>query len=491
MKSLLAKFPIRKFVGLYLGEHEVSVSEVAVTPLGPVETSSHTETCSPSELLNVIERVLQSLQGRKQRRLQVAVGLPNSRVFFGTRTLRGTSDSSPENMMQKLLCSSNVTVNDLTIDMLKSTVDKMPVASVAACRKKYLAAVLGVLQRCGAQVLTTEPAPCALVRAASREHRPPRRAKTLVWIFLGAAEGLAVLTVAGLPLAWRSFALPALSEGMAILSATRTLLSQSRYYGMETPLEYAIVHGRPELHERLQKEGLPTEVHARIIWHDGPELSGAATAFGLAIGCLNQTASAFDLSRMVKPRASLRDIFPWGELVVQCALMILMALILARQDSQSCAAYTAARLECGQNKILASSNVADLEREKKSLADKINALHQFLDSRVTWTSYFRDVANRLPPTIRLCDFQGSVATDTTGKGGARKSLRFSAAVRLLPRGAVPPEVFKLVASLRGDPTMKRNFPSVELGNIQPGRDSGAKDDKGTNAGFTIVCQTGK
>ena len=60
MKSLLAKIAIHKFVGLYLGEHEISVSEVAVTPFGPVEIFSHSEPCQPNELLATIERVLQS-----------------------------------------------------------------------------------------------------------------------------------------------------------------------------------------------------------------------------------------------------------------------------------------------------------------------------------------------------------------------------------------------------------------------------------------------
>ena len=178
MKSLLAKMSMRKFVGLYLGEHEVAVSEVAVTPLGPVEIVSRTEPCPPNELLNVIERVLQSLQGGKQRRLQVAIGLPNSRVFFGTRPLRGAADTSPVGVMQKLLCSPNVTTDDLTIDMVKSNINKAAVATVTACRKKYMAAVLAVLQRCGAQACRTEPAPCALVRAAAKQHRPPRRATT-------------------------------------------------------------------------------------------------------------------------------------------------------------------------------------------------------------------------------------------------------------------------------------------------------------------------
>ena len=143
-----------------------------------------------------------------------------------------------------------------------------------------------------------------------------------------------MLTVAGLPLAWRSFAMPSFSEGMAILSAARTLLSQSRYYEMATPLDYAIVHGRPDLHDRLQKEGLPTEIGARMIWHEGPALGGATMALGLALGCLNQTAPAFDLSRTMKPRPSLRDIFPWGELACECTLMALMGLVLVHHSEK-------------------------------------------------------------------------------------------------------------------------------------------------------------
>jgi hypothetical protein len=488
MKSLLAKIALRKFVGLYLGDHEISVSQVAVTPLGPVEIYSHSEPCPPNELLNVIERVLQSLQGRKQRRLQVAIGLPNSRLFFGSRPLRSAGDPSPEGVMQKVLCSSDVSTDDLTIDLVKTAVNKTPVATVTACRKKYMAAVLAVLQRCGAVVCRTEPAPCALVRAAAKQHHPPRRAKTLLRIFLGASDGLAVLSVDGLPLSWRSFAVPPSSEGMAILSAARTLLSQNRHYEMATPLDYVIVHGRAELHERLQNEGLPTEIRTRMLWYEGPALCGATTALGLALGCLNQTELAFDLSRLMKPTASLRDIFPWGELACECAIIALMGLLLAHQNEQARSKCAAAQMLCDGSKVLAASDIAQLENEKKGLTQKIASIHQFLDSRVLWTSHVRDIATRLPASIQLTSFQGSSPLDFGGKGAARKTMSLGAAVALLPRGAVPPDVFALVAALRGDPLLKPNFPQVELGSISQSQKVGKNEAK---ARFTIACQGGK
>jgi hypothetical protein len=486
MKSLLAKFAMRRFVGLYLGEREVSVSEVAVTPLGPVEVVSRTEPCPPNELLNVIERQLQSLQGRKQRRLQVAIGLPNSRVFFGTRPLRGVADPSPQGVMQKLLCSSNVTTDDLTIDMIKSNVNKAPVATVTACRKKYMAAVLAVLQRCGAQASRTEPAPCALVRAAAKLHRPPRRAKTLLRIFLGATEGVAVLTVDSLPLAWRGFAIPQFSEGMSILSAARTLLSQSRYYEMETPLDYAIVHGRADLHERLQKEGLPSEIGARMIWYEGPALDASTMALGLALGCIDQTDGGFDLSRLMKPRASLRDIFPWGELACECVVVVFMGLCLFHHNEQVRASATAAQMRCDGNKLLASSDAVQLEAEKKSLTQKLESLHQFLDSRVIWTSYLHNVMGQFPSTIQLTTIQGGSPLAIPGPG--KRSLHLGASVNLLPRGAVPPAVFNFIGTLRKDSFMKQNFPEIELGNIAP---AGTTPTGETRAGFSVSCQSAK
>jgi hypothetical protein len=485
MKSLLAKLAIRKFVGLYLGEHEVSASMIAVTPLGPVQTASVTEPCPPNELLNVIERVLQSMQGGKRRRLQVAIGLPNSRVFFGTRPVRA-AEATPEAMMQKLLCSANVSTDDLTIDMIKGDVEKTPTATVGACRKKYLAAVLGVLQQYRAQVVRTEPAPCALVRAAARKHRTPRRAKTLLRIFLGAEEGLAVLTVAGLPLAWRSFAMPSFSEGMTILSAARTLLSQSRYYEMSTPLDYAIVHGRADLHDRLQKEGLPTEIGVRMVWHDGPALGGEAIAYGLAVGCLNQNAPAFDLSKTMKPRPLLRDIFPWGDLAWGGVLMGLMALALAHHSEKLDSAYLSVQAQCEGNKVLtASANMTKLSQEKTELTKKLDSLHKFLDSRIMWTNHLRGISNCLPNNVELTEWQGDSPLGGGKAAAGPKTLRLGAKAPLLANGTVPPEVRKFLNTLRNQPLLQRDFSRAEITGIRPIE---AKGNKPGRVDFTIVCQ---
>ena len=281
MKSLLARIALHKAVGLYLGEHEVAVSKVAATPLGPVEIASSSEPCTPEDLPAVIERLVVPLLGRK-RRVPVAVGLASSRLFFGTRLATAGAAATPEGVLQKALCSSNICVDDLTVDLLRGTVNKLPVTSVAACRKKYITGIVATLSGLGVRPLRTEPSPCALVRLAAHQYRAPRRSKTLFRVFLGATHGLAVMVAGDLPLAWRTFTLPAGMEGFAILSAARTLRTQERHYGIESSVDYAMVHGRADLHERLQKEQFATDMGTRVVWHEGPALDGKTD--GIRIG---------------------------------------------------------------------------------------------------------------------------------------------------------------------------------------------------------------
>ncbi len=148
MRSALSRIAIRKAVGLYFGDQEIAISKVASTPLGPVEIFTAREHYTPDDLPAAIERLLVPQLGRK-RRVPVAVGLPTSRVFFGTRLVQAGAAPSAESVLQKALCSSNIGVDDLSVDLLRGEVNKSPVCSVAACRRKYMAGVVAVLSHCG------------------------------------------------------------------------------------------------------------------------------------------------------------------------------------------------------------------------------------------------------------------------------------------------------------------------------------------------------
>jgi hypothetical protein len=165
-------------------------------------------------------------------------------------------------------------------------------------------------------------------------------------------------------------------------------------------------------------------------------------------------------------------------------LVVLMGLCLLHRNEQMRSACTAAQMRCDGNKTLASSDVPKLEAEKRLLAQKIESLHQFLDTRVIWTSNLHNVMQRFPPSIQLMGFTGGSGLPPAGPG--KRTLQLGATVNLLPRGAVPPAVFQLIAALRSDPFMQKNFDKIELGTITQ---AGVSRSGDVRAGFAISCQS--
>ncbi len=481
MKAFLTKIALRKAVGLCLGEHEVAVVKVASTPLGgAVVIASSTEPCTSENVAEVIERLLPPVVGPK-RRVPVAVGLACSRLFFGTRLTSASGEAKPEVELQKALCSSNLPTDDLVVDLIDGKVNKLPVAHLAACRRKYMAGVVAILSRLGVRPFRSEPSACALVRLAERQHRSPRLSKTVLRVFLGAGQGLAVVVSGGQPLAWKPFTLPDFKEGFAILSAARGLAIQQAHYGIETALDYAMIHGRDDLHERLQKEGLPAEIGTRVIWHEGPALDGASTAFGLALGCLSQDIKAYDLSRSMKARAPIKEIFPWKELGSAAGLIGCMGMVLGAHAIKLEESYVTLRAKNSQHLCLASGEPDRLEKDKKAMENKVGAIRNFLGSRIAWTAYTRDISVRLPANAVLSGFNGRSPLDATGK--AARSFQLRGTAPLSENGSTPYEIEAFLSAIQNDPLWKRDFASI-VTDIKLPMDSKKKLAK---VDFTINC----
>ena len=482
VKSLLAKFALHKAIGLYLGDQEIAVSEVASTPLGPVEIASYSEPCTPETTEEVLRRLTQPLLGGK-RRLPIAVGLPNSRIFFGTRLTRTGGEVSAESVLQKAFSSPNIRVDDLTVDLIRGEVNRMPVASVAACRKKYMNGVIALLTQSGIRPHNAEPDPCAMVRCAAQLHRFPRKSKTVLCIFLNAGHGLAVLLSGGLTLAWKHFFLAEDSENLAILSAARTLQTQIKHYGIESAADYAMIFGREEIHERLRKEQLPSDLGTRVIWHSDPPLGGKSIAFGLALSCLGEEERGFDLSRQLKPRPSISEIFPWGDLVFTTLLVLCMGLVVGFHAMGLKEKYAGVQVESSQHACLDPKEVDNLEKKQKEMQAKVEAVRAFLETRIAWTAFTHEIGERLPDNARLMTFQAYNDLDA-GKGG-KKSLLFRATAPLSDDGTVPREIDQFLNELRKNKLLNRDFPSIEIADIKraESNDKGAK----SVAAFNIVC----
>jgi len=488
VRSVLARFAVKKAIGLYVGEQQITACRVASTPLGPVQIACQSEHYEPDQLSDAIGRLLKPMLGRRKRGTQVAVGFPAARVFFSTRPIRTThSDASAQVLLHEVLQSPNICIDDMLVEVIKADSGKRKLASIVSCRKKYMAGMLETLEACGVRPFRAEPAPCALLRAAVEQRRPPRRSKIILRIFLGDRQGLAVVTAGDLTVLWRYFNWSPEGETAAICSAVRSVGALIGHCGIDAPLDVVMIHGRADLRGKLETEEFRLQVAVPLLWSGGPELNDAAVAFGLALGCLGQQPlDAFDLSRSLKPRVSLWDIFPWGEIAVQIALVVCMGLFLLTRSQKVENALVPVQAQYAKRAWLASMPQAEIQKERQDLEQRVEAVRKFVSTRIIWTAYTHDISTRLPADATMTMFQGLCELETSGKNAVKPKKVFTirASAPIAQDGSTPKEIDGFLTALRDNALLKRDFPIVDLADIkwyQPNVKAAA------NALFTVIC----
>ncbi len=490
MKRLLSKVGLPRAIGLCIDDDGVVLSQVASTPLGPVEITEGRGRVGDDDLPDVLRRLLVPLlrQGRI-RQVPVAVGLPSGRVCFLTRPVQtAASDPSPEVLLHEALRSSNISTSEMVVDVVNSEPDQRPVAGIASCSRKYLGGLLGVLRELGVRQFLVEPAPCALLRIAASRHRAHRGVKVAVRLFLGETQVLAVLVVGNQPIAWRSGDLPRGDETSTLLSVSRCVLAVKKDCGIESPLDAVMVHGRSALARLVDVSWIQQQMGVPLEWFEGPSLCGSQVAFGLALGCLRCDPRSFDLARSLKPRASLWELFPWREVALQTVLLLLMAVFLYDRWRSLDRTYLAVRLQNAQRPWVASAREADLMDEKKRLGQKVAAVQEFLGTRMIWSSYERDLAECLPPEVSFSSFAGVYELKLSGKkkgyAKPKKELVLRGASPITRAGLVPPEIDDFLDTLRGHPMLQRDFPVVELADLKQVQ---RRTTEIPRVMFTVIC----
>jgi hypothetical protein len=491
MKQLLARLSRQKALGVLVDDQEIAVSQVAATPLGPVELYQHREPVEPNQQGIVLARLLTGLLGpRMRRRMPLTLGLPASRVFFTTRPIRKTSGNlSPQVLLREALQSPNIAIDDMVMDFVKATPDKRPVASLVACRKKHLTGVQAVFEKVGLRHWCAEPMPCALLRAAACQHRAPRRAKHVLRIFLNDKQALAVVATADSPIIWRLFDLRCGEQAAAIRSMIRSLQVLLPHCGIEAPLNAVMVHGRADLRDALGVEAADLQTDLAVTWHADPKLAPATVAFGLALAGLKPNTVGYDLAQTFRPRATFREIVPWGEVALQATLLAALGSVLGYRCWDLHDDCRAVQAQNAQRPWAAAVPLSQLEHEKKDLQRKLEAIEKFSRSRTVWTSHLQDVSSCLPKQTSLSTFHGTCELETSGKARQngskpKKSLILCAETPLRRGGTVPQEIDGFLSMLRSRPALKHDFAVVELAEIKA---SEAASGGKSLTSLTVVC----
>jgi len=100
-----------------------------------------------------------------------------------------------------------------------------------------------------------------------------------------------------------------------------------------------------------------------------------------------------------------------------------------------------------------------VEKDKKAAEEKIGAVRKFLESRMLWTAYTRDISTRLPPSTVLNTFIGKNPLGGKMKEAAG-SFQLEGTAPLSPDGSIPREIDVFLSALPKDPLWKRDFASV-------------------------------
>lgn len=472
MKWLLAKLGLPKSLGLYIDGNAITLSQIVATPFGPLEIASQTETLDDEDLGEAISRLIGPLLGKgKFRRTPVSVAVPSERVYFSTRPIHAASgDSAPHVLLREAMRSQNVAVHEMAVDVVKAQPDSREVASIAACDKEYLNKIVEALKQLDVCPVRTEPAPCSLLRLASRQHSARRGAKVVLRLFLSSDQVLTVLIVNKLPMLWRFTNLAQGEEAASLVTACRSILATSKYCGVEAPLDTMIVHGHKDIERLLDVDWMEEQLDLSVDWYDEPALDRSQIAQGAAQGCLENPSKGFDLARSVKPPPTLKQLFPWREAAMELAMLACMGLFLGHtywtlRESEK-ALPTAAATYPAQ----ARAQKQKLLKEKGELDTQVQALREFLDGRVLWTSCLRDLALCVPDDMWLTSVRGCCDMKAIGKkrgrAKAKKSFVLTGAIAIPSSGLMPQEVDRLLSALRSDPTLEKDFPLIALDELE-------------------------
>ena len=163
------------------------------------------------------------------------------------------------------------------------------------------------------------------------------------------------------------------------------------------------------------------------------------------------------MSKSLKSRPSLGEIFPWWDLAFTTVLVVVMALVLGAHSMKLDEAYVAVRAQSSQHKCLASANLDGLQKEKKGLEGKIDAVRKFLDSRILWSAYTRDLSIRLPPNVVLNSWEGKSPLAGSGRNAAKRAFSLRARAPLAQDGVTPRDIDAFLGALRNHPALQARF----------------------------------
>jgi hypothetical protein len=487
-------------IGLMIEDRQISLSVVATTSGGRKEIFRDAQSCEDGGQAAVLEQMLapwtapKGALGRKPARGSqkssgpwVQIALPESRVFQAVVPVTNANRSSPpQAFFMEATQAINMRAEERVIDLVKLDLNKRPLACLAAGQRLLITELVETLSGLGTRVAMIEAAPASLFRAGVCRKREPRGSKLTIRFFLGRTQAIGVLA-AGVPLLWHTFDLPEDDVTRAIMGTYSTLWMQGRYAGIGVPIDTVIVHGRSELDLGIKPEAFREKTGARLIRHGSPDYERSAIALGTALAAPLTESTDVNLARTFRPMIPIREIFPWGELILQSLLVAGVTMFLHGKAVELDTQLKTTEVQLHTFPWLKEQDRGKLDAEKKLLDDQLKALESFESSRVDWSNQLKSIATHIPETTVVTSFQGTGELPEKGRASTRNQMVVNFTTPMGDDGEIPQEINEFITALRVEPAMKKYFPTIDVSGVQakPGK-AGQKP----NASYSVICKPG-
>jgi hypothetical protein len=480
-------------IGIMTDQKQIAMCVTAVTAKGRRKIAHEIHESDERDQEAIVGRMLErfvSAPGVKRRKPRpwVRIGLPEARVFQAALPITSANhQNTPQNFFLEAVQATNVRAEDRIVELIKVELGGRQLACVAAAPRGPVESSIGMISRLGARVGLIEPGPAALFRAGAYYRKAPRGSKLCVRFFLGENHAIGVMAAGPRPLFWHTFDLPSGDETAAILAAYSTLWMMGRHARIAVPIDAVIIHGRPGLTLLQKSEEFRQRTGARLVRCDLPNYDLTAAALGLALANPLADDTGLDLARTLKPAISVRDVFPYAELLLHGTLLGAVSLV-----SMGAAAEANHRLKAVTGGLKAFSWLKNqdqpkLDSEKNSIQERLKAVGVFRDTRVNWSGSLRTIAAAMPESTIITALAGDAEIEAVSKSGpakGKKKLIVSFETPLAGNGSLPQEIDGFLAALRADATLKRHFPLVEVSGF---RANSARAGARASASYSVVC----
>lgn len=494
---------LRPAIGLAIEDQQISLSVVATTPAGRKEIVRDVQPCAAEPQETVLERMLAPWLGQRRdplkkttgkgkytRRPWVQVALPESRVFQAVVPITVANRSSPpQAYFMEAVRATNQRAEERVIDLIKLEMDKQPLACLVASPHPIITDLIALLEGIGTRVGLIESAPAGLFRAGAFLRKAPRGSKLCIRFFLGQTQAIGVLALGVQPVLWHTFDLPSEDLLAAIMATYSTLWMQGRHCRIHVPIDTVVVHGRPELELAIKPEVFRERTGARLLRCGEPGYEPVGAAHGTALANLLTDTEGLNLARGFKPTVPIGEIFPWGELALQAALVVGVSLFLHAGSVELDTQLKTTQVAVQGFSWLKNQDQAKLEAEKKVLDERLSALEAFHRGRVDWFAQLRTIARVTPGSTLATSFQGTNEAQAPGKGKStsRNQMVVNFTTPMDSEGEIPSEINEFMAALRLDKALKRNFAIVNFSGVQT---RPAQGKQAGSATYSAVCLAG-